>query len=345
MYTDSDLESAINKGIFSRDAVERFRHSYEEQHSSSIADEENFRLVGGFNDIFVVIISLVVIGSIAALFSSFGGATVGACAVALTSWLLSEYYIRIRRMALPSIVLLLIFSGSFAFSLSVFYAVVVQGVSTNIDLRNFTSFYPLPLFALIGTLLHWFRFQVPVTIALISASFAGLSLALLTLWVPEIKAYMLYLLAAAGGLIFLFAMAWDMSDTRRVTRRSDVAFWLHLLAAPMIMHPLFQAMGIMSGEASISMALGVVGAFAFITLCSLLIDRRAFMVSSLAYVLYAMHTLFEDVGSVNERLGITGLIVGGSMLLLTAYWEGARTKLVGFAPAVLSQRLPAVGRK
>jgi hypothetical protein len=33
------------------------------------------------------------------------------------------------------------------------------------------------------------------------------------------------------------------------------------------------------------------------------------------------------------------------MLLLTAYWEGARTKLVGFAPAVLSQRLPAVGRK
>ena len=34
--------------------------------------------------------------------------------------------------------------------------------------------------------------------------------------------------------VFLFAMRWDSSDPARVTRRSDVAFWLHLLAAPMI---------------------------------------------------------------------------------------------------------------
>lgn len=344
MYTDSDLETAVKKDIFTRDAVEAFRRSYEEQQSSSIADEENFRLVGGFNDIFVVIISLVVIGSVAALFSSFGGHTAGAAAVAVTSWGLSEYYIRVRRMALPSIVLMLMFTGSFAFSASILYAIVVQGQTVAIDPRTFTNYYPLPLFALIATLVHWFRFQVPITIAFISASLAGLSLALLTLWVPEVKAYLLYLLAGAGGLIFLFAMVWDMSDTRRITRRSDVAFWLHLLAAPMIMHPLFQAMGIMSEEASISMALGVVAAFTIITFVSLLIDRRAFMVSSLAYVLYAMHTLFEDVGSVNERLGMTGLIVGGAMLLLTAYWEGTRTKLVNITPSILSQRLPAVGR-
>jgi hypothetical protein len=29
-------------------------------------------------------------------------------------------------------------------------------------------------------------------------------------------------------------MWWDSSDRARLTRRSDVAFWLHLLAAPMI---------------------------------------------------------------------------------------------------------------
>src|SRR2546430_3225670 len=39
--------------------------------------------------------------------------------------------------------------------------------------------------------------------------------------------------------MFLFAMWWDGSDRARLTRRSDVAFWLHLLAAPMIVHPVF----------------------------------------------------------------------------------------------------------
>lgn len=344
MYTDSDLENAVNKGIFHREAVEAFRRFYEEEQSSSNADEENFRLVGSFNDIFVVIISMVVLGSIAVLFSALGGPSLGAAGVAIASWALSEYYIRVRRMALPSIVLLLVFTCSFAFSASIFYAIVVQGQTAMIDPRQMTNFYPLPLFALIGTVLHWFRFKVPITIALISASLAGLALALLTLWVPEIKGYLLYLLAIAGGLIFLFAMVWDMSDTRRITRRSDVAFWLHLLAAPMIMHPLFKMLGITTAEASVSMAVGVLGVFFLITLVSLLIDRRAFMVSSLAYVLFAMHTLFEDVGSVNARLGMTGLIVGGAMLLLTAFWGSARETLVGFIPKKLAKRLPAVGR-
>jgi hypothetical protein len=187
MYTDSDLENAVNKGIFHREAVEAFRRFHEAEQASSIADEENFRLVGSFNDIFVVIISMVVLGSIAALFSAFGGPSVGAAGVAVASWVLSEYYIRIRRMALPSIVLLLAFTCSFAFSAAIFYAVVVQGHTVMTDLREMTNFYPLPLFALIGTVLHWFRFQVPITIALISASLAGLGVTLLTLWVPEIK--------------------------------------------------------------------------------------------------------------------------------------------------------------
>ena len=34
-----------------------------------------------------------------------------------------------------------------------------------------------------------------------------------------------------GVGVFLFAMRWDSSDPARQTRRSDVAFWLHLLAA------------------------------------------------------------------------------------------------------------------
>ena len=141
---------------------------------------------------------MVVMGSIAALFSTFDGPSVGAAGVAITSWALSEYYIRIRRMALPSTIILLAFTCSFAFSAAIFYVVVVQGHTVMTAPRKMANFYPLPL--------------------------------------------------------------------------------------------------------------------------------------------------FEDVGSVSARLGMTGLIVGGAMLLLTAYWGGARALLVRFMPRGLAERLPAVGR-
>ena len=43
--------------------------------------------------------------------------------------------------------------------------------------------------------------------------------------------------------------------SRRITRRSDVAFWLHLLAAPMIAHPIFSLLGLNSGGVSAGEAL------------------------------------------------------------------------------------------
>ena len=39
-----------------------------------------------------------------------------------------------------------------------------------------------------------------------------------------------------GLAIFATAMKFDMSDRNRVTQRTDIAFWLHLLAAPLIVH-------------------------------------------------------------------------------------------------------------
>ena len=44
----------------------------------------------------------------------------------------------------------------------------------------------------------------------------------------------LWLMFVAGLGVFAFAMRWDLQDPERITRRSDVAFWLHLAAAPLI---------------------------------------------------------------------------------------------------------------
>src|SRR5437588_323954 len=54
----------------------------------------------------------------------------------------------------------------------------------------------------------------------------------------------LYAVLCAGLITFALALAWDMSDPMRRTRRSDVAFWLHLLAAPAIVHPAFGLLGL-----------------------------------------------------------------------------------------------------
>ena len=61
-------------------------------------------------------------------------------------------------------------------------------------------------------------------------------------------ALVMSLVLTAGIGVFALAMWWDRSDRVRQTRRSDVAFWLHLLAAPMIAHPIFHLLGVTEGN-------------------------------------------------------------------------------------------------
>ena len=60
---------------------------------------------------------------------------------------------------------------------------------------------------------------------------AGVPFALLLAVAPEATAWLHVLSFAAGLAVIALAMRWDATDTLRQTRRSDVAFWLHLLAA------------------------------------------------------------------------------------------------------------------
>jgi hypothetical protein len=144
--------------------------------------------------------------------------------------------------------------------------------------------------------------------------------------------------------VFLFAMWWDASDRVRITRRSDVAFWLHLLAAPMIAHPIFTLLGLSSGSVSTGEGLLVVGLYVLFGVTALAIDRRALLVSALAYVLYALTELFKQFGAVELNVALTALIIGSALLLLSAYWHQARRVVVNRLPSNLQERLPALDR-
>jgi len=196
--------------------------------------------------------------------------------------------------------------------------------------------------------LHWRRFHVPITVAAGAASVAGIVVGLLLAGLgqnaEQAKNVILGLVLFLGVGVFLFAMWWDSSDRARLTRRSDVAFWLHLLAAPMIVHPVFTLLGLNSGHIGVGEGLAVVALYIALGLTALAVDRRALLVSALAYVLYALDELFRQFGAVELNVALTALVIGSALLLLSAFWHQARGAIVRPLPEGLREKLPILDR-
>jgi hypothetical protein len=140
-------------------------------------------------------------------------------------------------------------------------------------------------------------------------------------------------------------MWWDSSDVRRETRRSDVAFWLHLLAAPMIVHPVFSLLGLTEGGAGIGEAVIVIGLYVLLGLAAVAVDRRALLVSALAYVLWALNDLFRTAGAVELSFALTALVIGSALLMLSAFWSQTRRAVLGPLPHTLRARLAPIDRQ
>jgi hypothetical protein len=327
MYSEEDLASAVASGVLTDGAAEAFRTHVAQLRRAPAVDEEHFRLITGFNDIFVVIACVLLLVSL----NGIGAAMapwVGAAAVAAASWMLAEFFTRRRRMALPSIVLLLAFVGS-----------VLATVFLVLPQPSPGGFAAGSAIAAGAAWLHWRRFRVPITVAAGAAAIVGCAFAAL-LWIaPEAKEWLNWLSLLAGIAVFALAMRWDASDTLRQTRRSDVAFWLHLLAAPLLVHPIFTALGVTSGHASAGEAIVVVALYVAIALVSLAVDRRALMVSALAYVLFAFSTLLKQFGVVSLSFAVTALAIGVALLLLSAFWHPTRAIVLGFLSPMIQRRL------
>jgi len=365
MYSQQDLDDAVAAGALTAQAADALRVHVEQQRSTAIPDEEQFRLITGFNDIFVSIAAAILLFAVGWIGQSIGQSTglvitehgetgpsfLGPLAVAATAWALALFFTAKRRMALPSILLLLAFVGA-VLATSGFLLIQIIGPDRFNDDNQLLAATVGGLSAALaaaGAWLHWRRFKVPITVATGAAAVAGIFLALVVGIVqPQdgeaAKNLILGFILLLGIGVFLFAMWWDSSDRARVTRRSDVAFWLHLLAAPMIAHPIFTLMGLNSGTVNTGEALGVVGLYVLFGLTALAIDRRALLVSALAYVLYALTELFKQFGAVELNVALTALIIGSALLLLSAYWHQARRLVVSRLPATLQGRLPNLDR-
>ena len=365
MYIQQYLVDAVASGVISAEAADALRAHFERQRSTAIPDEEQFRLITGFNDIFVSIAAAILLFAVGWIGQSIGQSAglmisehgeggpsfLAPLAVAATAWPLALFFTARRRMALPSILLLLAFVGGVLMT-SAFGLVQIIGpdrFNDNNQLLPATVGGISAAIAAAAAWLHWRRFHVPITVAAGAAAVAGIFLAVVVGIVQpgdseSAKNLILGFVLLLGIGVFLFAMWWDASDRTRTTRRADVAFWLHLLAAPMIAHPIFTLIGLNNGTVGTGEALLVVGLYVLFGLTALAIDRRALLVSALAYVLYALTELFKQFGAVELNVALTALIIGSALLLLSAYWHQARRLVVQRLPSNLQERLPTLDR-
>ncbi|MBW0144615.1 hypothetical protein [Sphingomicrobium clamense] len=361
MYSQQEIDDAVTAGAITQGSADALRAYVAQARSTPTVDQEHFRFILGFNDIFVSIATVILFVAVTWIGQSVGqsmGLTVdtdgpspvAGIAMAAVAWGLATYFTAKKRMALPSIVLLGGFVGGVFTAVGSALAMIVEAGGSEPSEMIGGILIAITFAVTAGAAwLHWKTFKVPITVAAgavavagIVAGLIGAGLASAGLEGDAFANAMLAIVLALGIAIFIYAMRWDASDPDRITRRSDVAFWLHLAAAVMIVHPVFTLLGLRDGDASMGEGLLAVGLYVLLGLLALAIDRRAMLVSALAYVLWALSDLFERFGAVELNVALTALVIGSALLLLSAFWHQARIRVVSMLPASLTAKLPSL---
>ncbi len=326
--------------------------------------EEELRFIRNFHDVFLSIglglfagglglFSFLVVGSeVSGVFDfddpgSFrraGWPFVGAAFFnAAVMWLLAEFFARGRRLFLPSIVILLAFVQFFSGGVAGAYALSLGG---DIDsAREAGDVLRAMPFAVAGAttlaiFAYYFRMRLPFAMGLagvcvVLTAIAGIAYVNADALTNAAVAVMFL----AGAFLFALGVFFDARDPARRTRYSDNAFWLHFFAAPLIFYSVITLVGgdslangaITAGSgAAALMTLIVVSAFAIL---SLLINRRALLVSGLISAAIAIAILVRETGLSGAWIGaVTLLSLGGAMVLLGAGWHAVRRVLVAPFP-------------
>lgn len=376
------LDAAVDRGIISadqRDALAALQEGGRRGEPSAPlpAGDEPVRLVGGGNDLFVTVgIVLLLSGSLFALEAvAAARATVIAAILGAFIWLIAEFVTRQRRMRLSSTVLGLAFVACIA-------VVVGEWISGRIDLASLDN--PLRIAALrpeigrLGTIAfivpalaaaaYFARFRVPVMAAVIALSLTGLAFLFTLLYfydgvtsgsvmlptaaqIPDVISRALYVPLACGAAVFAIAVALDLHDRERFTVWSDCAFWLHVISAPLLVHPLFilaTGQDVVLGKiepgatASVMLAL-LIAAFVYVALA---IDRRSLLVPTLAYfgslgIYYLVHGAANTTGI--PPFALILLAVGALIIVFGAGWQRIRGLIVGTTlPTSVLTKLPPI---
>ncbi|CUH79691.1 hypothetical protein TRM7557_02524 [Tritonibacter multivorans] len=348
MISADDLRAAVGSGLLSEAqaaSLKALSDSRRGAREDLAPGDEPFELFKGFNEIFIVI-GLIILCSgwitmnsvaLAADFGNYKTHLMGAAGIgAVFLWGVSEYFIRHRRMVGPAIALSIMFAGN---ALAGFAAWRAQPFMIA---QNDYSSLPIALgLSIVALAIYWIRFRVPFTMALmalglfavaliIGADRAGVPSGFADLFRLSAQGPFAWITLAVGLAVFAMAMAFDLSDPHRVTRRSAQGFWLHVVAAPALVNTI--ALSLM--ERSQDTLLVVV--LLFFALVAIVIDRRSFLITAIGYIVALASTVFDG-----ESAGLFVLGLGLFLVALGAFWARIRAALLSLLSGVLPlHRLP-----
>lgn len=221
-------------------------------------------------------------------------------------------------------------------------------------------FFPLVigLAFLLPIAAYYFSYRLPYAGGLMGVGFVLTAVMALmafdpytvVVWSPAIN-------VAAGAVLLVTGIIFDARDPARETRLAGTAFWLHFFAAPILLgamlnvtlsgwslqasefnNPenlnLFAAMAADGAETMrlAITALTVIGLFAIV---SLLINRRALIVSGLLTAGVSIGIIVNSAGlGAGAVVAVTLLVLGGVVVVLGAAWNPVRRILLLPIPQV-----------
>lgn len=354
MIDKDDVRAAVGAGILTEAqaaSLTSLADSRRGARQDLTPGNEPFELFRGFNEIFIVVglgilllgwVGIVGFGAIQNIATIQSYMIVTSLIGASIVWLLSEYFVRRRRMVAPAIFLSLMFAGNaicgFTSALGELFMLA----------RDDYSSMPLPMaLSTLAVLMFWFRFRVPFALAIIALS-AFLVTVLVAGESTGAPASMRdFFLLSAGGpfafitlglgiIVFMIAMAFDMSDPHRVTRRAANGFWLHVVAAPALVNTV--ALSLLSQTEGWSNLL-LIFALTLIAMVAMIIDRRSFLIAAIGYIVILSNTVFDGQQAVFTIFGL-----GVFLVFLGARWERIRASLMARLPRFVPRhRLPPAG--
>jgi hypothetical protein len=347
MLTSDELNAAVNAGVIQRADADRLGAFLAEYRKTSgygegtEEDSEAIRFVRGFHDVFLTIgVTLLLVG----IAFTTGVVAEGAWpyAVAIAAWLLAEYFTRMKRLTLPSIALSIGFGIGGGLALAALSGIFLpdQLAVTGVPIwGRFADVVP-PLAVLGASGLYYLRFRLPFTLA----QMVGAAAAVLAIYIdPSTWKPAAFLIM--GLAVFTLALQFDLQDPERRTIATDNAFWLHLTAAPLIVHT---TIGYVWADQATSLALSsavlTVAVIAALALVALIIDRRALLVAGLFYLGTALFIIIRNTAvAENTVLALTILLLGCALVLLGVGWRPLRHAVViGLMPPALARRLPTL---
>lgn len=348
----SFLEKAVSLGIITNEQMEQLLALFVDEvpdQPRDYGEDERFRLISGFNDIFLALgVTLFGVGLYGGV-AAFGGLLYGSIFGAVAMWLLSELFAARLRLTLPSIAAAVGFCGF------VVLAVFTQVMSCQFEAGSgqlCPRFEDGPIrLALAVTcsgvaaaLLYYIRFRLPFSLFLLAIALY----VTIFVWISRqfefeaLGSVMQLMTFAFGWLVFFGAMGFDISDRERITRRSDAGFWLHLAAAPLIVHSVMFELAFSRGADPGLSYLAVMAVFVILMVLALMVDRRAILVATLTYVGTVVAYVINKFGSGEDSLYFTLIALGVSVIVLGVGWRPLRRMVVGFLPNGLVSLLPVL---